>query len=211
MTESLRPWIRSAQQGNKEAVAFITDCFMPLIHHTVRKHHHARLISRDEALSSAYHGMLQCIFEYDFNWPESIQYHITKYVRRHVSNSEREVMKHHKNRVDIYDSGGNDDDVDRFDQICDPKAINPADAIIKKEEIHHVKKIIDQLPHEWQQILILQYKGYSFVEIAKKMYITESVVRHRFYRSLQIIRKKRPRAPTGYPVLYLYTCCCICA
>jgi|GEM_PF-408965 len=205
MTESLRPWIRSAQQGNKEAVAFITDCFMPLIHHTVQKHHHAQLISRDEALSSAYHGMLQCIFEYDFNWPESVQYHITKYIRRQVSHSERDVMKHHKNRVDIYDSGGNDDDVDSFDRFCDPKAINPIDAIIKKEEIDHIKKIIDQLPYEWQQIFILQYKGYRFVEIAKKMYITESVVRHRFYRSLQIIRKKRSRAPTDYPIPYLHT------
>ena len=66
MTISLRHCVREAQHGNHEAVLFLLREFEPLIRKYVKKYY-VYYESLEEAISTADHAIVDCIFTFDLN------------------------------------------------------------------------------------------------------------------------------------------------
>lgn len=66
MTISLRHCVREAQHGNHEAVLFLLHEFEPLIRKYVKKYY-MYYESLEEAISTADHAIVNCIFTFDLN------------------------------------------------------------------------------------------------------------------------------------------------
>ena len=66
MTIQMRHCVRAAQRGDKIAAEELIKAFKPYLHHQAKKYQ--RFYQNfDEALSTAYYGAIDCIYQYDLN------------------------------------------------------------------------------------------------------------------------------------------------
>ena len=77
MTISLRHCVREAQHGNHEAVLFLLSEFEPLIRKYVKKYY-MYYESLEEAISTADHAIVDCIFTFDLNKQDNPKADLTK-------------------------------------------------------------------------------------------------------------------------------------
>ncbi len=83
---------------------------------------------------------------------------------------------------------------DRTDWIADERAQLPSDKLAKEETVRAVRAAIDELPHDLKTALLLfQYEGMSYQEIAAVVGCSTKAVETRLYRARNRLKKTLAR------------------
>ena len=83
MTTQMRHCVRAAQRGDKLAAEELLQAFMPLLQHQARRYQ-PYYQNFEEAFSTACHGAIHCIFQYDLEQTETVAKMMVASVHNHL-------------------------------------------------------------------------------------------------------------------------------
>ena len=174
MTTQMRHCVRAAQQGDKLAIKELLDSFMPYLH-CQAKRYESYYPNFEEAMSTAYHGAIHCIINYDFGQsktiPEMIVASVHNHLRRESYRQQRDCARIEKNLVEK-------------DQVTDLPEIAlasyrscPERCFFKKEKRSKTRRALARLPEMHSRVICLRYYyDYSYRKIAEECGLSRGTV-----------------------------------
>ena len=187
MSESLRPYIRAAQNGDTAALHEVAKKFEPLVTSTARRHR-VQFPSEPEATSLAWYAILQCIQDYDLTQPMPVPYCMKKFVNtlfKHDLRRKKREAKHLTKTI-IIDGEMTDIPSNVEDRHCE----GPGEQYIRKEEYKRLYAAVARLPLWHQRMLRLHYRrGYTHAEIGRMYKISASYVSKLMKKDYELLRE----------------------
>ncbi len=177
MTIQMRHCVRAAQQGDKVAIEELLKEFKPLLYHQVDefKDYYP---NREEALSTAYHGAIDCILHFDWHQteiglPKKMFSSVRNYLSREAYRKQRDRKKIKKNIVE------KDKVTDLPESVLASEDDGPEQRYFKEEIRWKTWKAIERLPKQHRKIICLRYfHGYSYQDIAEECKMSKSSARN---------------------------------
>lgn len=186
MTTQMRHCVRAAQKGDKLAIEELLESFMPFLHHQAKRYQ-SYYPNLEEALSTAYHGAIHCIINYDFEQPKTVPEMIVASVHNHLRRE-----SYHKQ---CYDKQIEKTIIENEVMTDLPASILASDYycpechFLKEEVRFKTRKALEQLPERQRQIIWLHFfRDYSYQEIADRYNLSKSTVRDYVSRGLISIK-----------------------
>ena len=173
MTIQMRHCVRAAQRGDKIAAEELIKAFKPYLHHQAKKYQ--RFYQNfDEALSTAYHGAIDCIYQYDLSQSETVTEMMVASVHNHLRRESYSRTCYYQ-RVEKTIMENN--------TLTDlPEALVSEDACpelcyLEDEVRTQLYWALEQLPELQQEFIRLHFiHGYSYKQIAQKYDFRKSTV-----------------------------------
>lgn len=178
----MRHCVRAAQRGDKIAAEKLIKAFKPYLYRQAKKYQ-PYYQNFDEALSTAYHGAINCIYQYDLNQfeatvPAVMVASIHNYLRRE---SYSRTRYYHNVQKTIM---ANDTLTDLpEDIICEDNC--PELCYLENEIRAQLYQALEQLPELQHTFIRLHFiHGYSYQQIAQKYNLRKSTVGYYVKRGL---------------------------
>lgn len=174
MTIQMRHCIRAAQRGDKIAIAELLKAFKPYLYRQAKKYQ-PYYQNFHEALSTACHGAIDCIYQYNLNQSEEtvtevLVASVHNYLRRESYNWTCYYRNVEKNIVE------NDTLTDLPEDLISEEAC-PERCYLEDEVRTQLYWALEQLPELQQTFIRLHFiHGYSYQQIAQKYDFRKSTV-----------------------------------
>ena len=194
MTISLRHCVREAQHGNHEAVLFLLHEFEPLIRKYVKKYY-MYYESLEEAISTADHAIVDCIFTFDLNKQDNPKDYKTNNVQRRLLAAVHNAFEYESYRKQCYLKRVQKNIVES-DIVTDfpynwaaPEEETPEHCLLKKDRKEQVWKALNRLNETQRTLIVAHYiHNQTYDYISKKYGIEKSKVRRIIKRGLNVLR-----------------------
>lgn len=186
MTIPLRHCVREAQHGNREAVLFLLREFEPLIRKYVKRYY-VYYDSLEEAISTAQHAVVTCVFAFDLTKADYIQRKILAAVHNAFEyESYRKQCYWKRVQKNIIES----DIVTDFPyNWAAPEEETPEHCLLKQEKKEQVWKALNRLNETQRTLIVAHYiHNQTYDYISKKYGIEKSKVRRIIKRGLNVLR-----------------------
>ncbi|WP_370850762.1 RNA polymerase sigma factor [Megasphaera sp.] len=173
MTIQMRHCVRAAQRGDKIAAAELIKAFKPYLHRQAKKYQ--RFYQNfDEALSTAYHGAIDCIYQYDLSQSETVTEMMVASVHNHLRReSYSRTCYYQRVEKTIME---NDTLTDLPEDLVSEEAC-PELCYLEDEVRTQLYWALEQLPELQQTFIRLHFiHGYSYKQIAQKYDFRKSTV-----------------------------------
>lgn len=174
MTIQMRHCIRAAQRGDKIAIAELLKAFKPYLYRQAKKYQ-PYYQNFHEALSTACHGAIDCIYQYNLSQYEEtvtevLVASVHNYLRRESYNWTCYYRNVEKNIVE------NDTLTDLPGDLISEEAC-PERCYLEDEVRTQLYWALEQLPELQQEFIRLHFiHGYSYKQIAQKYDFRKSTV-----------------------------------
>lgn len=174
MTIQMRHCIRAAQRGDKIAIAELLKAFKPYLYRQAKKYQ-PYYQNFHEALSTACHGAIDCIYQYNLSQSEEtvtevLVASVHNYLRRESYNWTCYYRNVEKNIVE------NDTLTDLPGNLISEEAC-PERCYLEDEVRTQLYWALEQLPELQQTFIRLHFiHGYSYQQIAQKYDFRKSTV-----------------------------------
>ncbi len=187
MTTQMRHCVRAAQMGDKLAIEELLESFMPLLYRQAEDY--AKYYPCfEEALSTAYHGAIDCILH--FNWqqteiglPKKMISSVRNHLRRESYRQQRDRKKIEKNIVE------KDKVTDLPESVLASEDDGPEQRYFKEEIRWKTWRAIGRLPERHRKIICLRYfYDYSYQDIATECGMSKSSVRNYVNRGTEKLK-----------------------
>lgn len=187
MTTQLRHCIRAARCGDKLAAEELLQTFMPLLRHQAR-HYQAYYQNFEEAFSTACHGAMHCIFQYDLEQPKEVAQMMVASVHNHFRRESYHAQRYHikvdKNIIE------NDTITDLPESVLISAYAGPEQRCLQNEVKQHMTQAMAQLPAMHHRIIWLHFfQGQSYQKIADEYHLSKSTIRDYVKRSLTKMKR----------------------
>ncbi|WP_292107895.1 sigma-70 family RNA polymerase sigma factor [Megasphaera sp.] len=173
MTIQMRHCVRAAQRGDKIAAEELIKAFKPYLHHQAKKYQ--RFYQNfDEALSTAYHGAIDCIYQYDLSQSETVTEMMVASVHNHLRReSYSRTCYYQRVEKTIME---NNTLTDLPEDLVSEDAC-PELRYLEDEVRTQLYWALEQLPELQQKFIRLHFiHGYSYKQIAQKYDFRKSTV-----------------------------------
>ena len=186
MTIPLRHCVREAQHGNHEAILFLLREFEPLIRKYVKRYY-VYYDSLEEAISTAQHAVVTCVFAFDLTKADYIQRKILAAVHNAFEyESYRKQCYWKRVQKSIVES---DIVTDFPHNWAAPEEETPEHCLLKREKKEQVWKALNKLNETQRTLIVAHYiHNQTYDYISKKYGIEKSKVRRIIKRGLNVLR-----------------------
>ena len=173
MTIQMRHCVRAAQRGDKIAAEELIKAFKPYLHHQAKKYQ--RFYQNfDEALSTAYHGAIDCIYQYDLSQSETVTEMMVASVHNHLRREaySRTCYYQRVEKTIMENNTLTDLPEDLVSEDACPEL-----RYLEDEVRTQLYWALEQLPELQQKFIRLHFiHGYSYKQIAQKYDFRKSTV-----------------------------------
>lgn len=187
MTTQMRHCVRAAQRGDKLAAEELLQTFMPLLHHQAKRYQ-SYYQNFEEAFSTACHGAIHCIFQYDLEQPETVTKMMVASVRNHLRRESYQKQCYDKRiEKNIIE---NDTVTDLPEAILASEGECPESQYLQNEMRWKMNQAMATLPELQRRIIWLHFfHGYSYQHIAEECKLSKSTIRDYVKRGLIQLRQ----------------------
>lgn len=177
MTTQMRHCVRAAQKGDKLAIEELLESFMPFLHHQAKRYQ-SYYPNLEEALSTAYHGAIHCIINYDLGKLEQswmIARSIQAAVHNHLSRESYQKKRYDKNvEKTIVEK---DKVTDLPESVLATEGSCPEHCFFRNEKRSKTRKALARLPEMHRKVICLRYYyDYSYRKIAEECGLSRGTV-----------------------------------
>ena len=161
--------------GDKLAIEELLESFMPLLYHQADAFK-AYYPNREEALSTAYHGAIDCILHFDWKQteiglPKKMFSFVRNYLSREAYHQQCDRKKIEKNIVE------KDKVTDLPESVLASDCSCPEHCFFKNEKRLKTRKAIARLPEMHRKVICLRYYyDYSYRKIAEECGLSRGTV-----------------------------------
>ncbi len=182
MTTQMRHCVRAAQHGDKLAAEELLQTFMPLLNHQAKRYQ-SYYQNSEEVFSTACHGAIHCIFQYDLNQPETVTKMMVASVRNHLRRESYQKQCYDKRiEKNIIE---NNTVTDLPEAILASEGECPESQYLQNEMRRKMKQAMAALPDLHRRIIWLHFfNGYSYQHIAEEYHLSKSTIRDYIKRGL---------------------------
>lgn len=182
MTTQMRHCVRAAQRGDKLAAEELLQAFMPLLQHQARRYQ-PYYQNFEEAFSTACHGAIHCIFQYDLEQTETVAKMMVASVHNHLRRESYQKQCYDKRiEKNIIE---NNTVTDLPEAALASEGACPEQCCLQNEMKWQMTKAMEQLPDMHYRIIWRHFfQGDSYQKIAEEYHISKSTVRDYVKRSL---------------------------
>lgn len=174
MTVQMRHCVRAAQRGDKIAIVELLKAFKPYLYRQAKKYQ-PYYQNFHEALSTAYHGAIDCIYQYDLSQvEETVAEVMVASVHNHLRRESYRWTCYYKNvEKNIVE---NDTLTDLPEDIASERDC-PELCYLEDEVRLQLYQALNQLPELQQTFIRLHFfYGYSYQQIAQKYHLQKSTI-----------------------------------
>lgn len=195
MTESLRPWIREAQKGDKDAIEFLTKQYEPLVHQVANMYTEV-FGSHEDAVSVGWETLLTGIHNFDLTRSVDVHYYFVRFMHNHVRNEARPFYEYMKHVDDVYDDHGYKTDLPSC--LTDPHSVCPETHAIRRHLLYQIEKSINELPEQNRIVMKGIHNGMSLLRISQEYHIKYATLYRLHEKSVDYLRQVMEKVKPGH-------------
>jgi RNA polymerase sigma-70 factor, ECF subfamily len=107
-----------------------------------------------------------------------------------AANLSRNYLRWRQRRGDSASKGGDAKEAESAESVQSEED-SPDQAAMRSESISLIKEVVDQLPHDLKTVILLyEYQGLSYEEIAPVLGCSSKAVEMKLYRTRKLLREK---------------------